>query len=124
MKYAMIFGDELTKFEPIVFVYNNGKYEVLCESAKRQQHYYTHLASRKYDNFEKFLSTFSYFNIESGEVTDDIELLLNKLRAKFGLLQLATQETEANTADRQQENPADAAILKMSRRLRTGNNEN
>ena len=85
MRYAVVTGDEMTEFDPIVFVYNNGEYEVICESPRRQKSYTDHLASDRYKDFDSFLSTFSYFNVATGEVTPSVESKLESLRSTFDI---------------------------------------
>lgn len=123
MKYAFITGDEYTRFEPVVFVFANGKFEVICESSKRQQSYYDYLRNNKFEDLDSLLKTFSYQNVETGDVTPDVESMLNTLRAKFGLSQIADQELENST----QQSPEDSrrlnALMRISKRMRTGANE-
>lgn len=83
MMYAFITGDKYTKFEPIAFVYNEGKYEIICQSFDRQKSWYTYLAANKNQSFESFLTRFTYQDVEMGEVTPKIENILNGLRFEF-----------------------------------------
>lgn len=123
MKYAFITGDDYTKFEPIVFVFSNGKFEVICESFKRQQSYHDYLKNNKFEDLDSFLKTFSYQNVETGDVTPKVESILNTLRARFGLYQIADNEL----FNREQQNPEDDrrsnALMRISKRMRTGANE-
>ena len=123
MKYAFISGDSKTKFEPLVFILDDGKFEVLSESFERQKYYYEHLKSRKYDNFDDLLATFSYMNVETGEVTPEVESMLNAIRAKFAVSQVADQEIniegQQNTGNQRRDN----ALMRISKRMRTGANE-
>ena len=124
MNYAFINGHETIKFDPLVFVYNDGKYEVICQSFKRQKFYYDHLQKNEYPSFEAFLKTFPYCNIDTGEVDEDVESMLNKLRSKFMLQQIA--EEEISLGAEESKNPDrryDAALMKISKRMRTGANE-
>lgn len=123
MRYAFINGDKHTKFEPLVVVYDKNKFEFICESHERQQMYYDYINNNKYDDFDRFLSSFSYQNIETGEVTPDVESMLNTLRAKFGLSQIADNELDNG----QQQDDGDErrinALMRISKRMRTGANE-
>lgn len=123
MRYAFINGDKHTKFEPLVVVYGKNKFEFICESHERQQMYYDYINNNKYDDFDRFLSSFSYQNIETGEVTPDVESMLNTLRAKFGLSQIADNELDNG----QQQDDGDErrinALMRISKRMRTGANE-
>lgn len=123
MKYAFINGDELTKFDPLAVVYNNGKFEFICQSHERQKHYYEHVKNVKYESLEQFVSTFSYFNVETGDVTPDVESLLNRLRARFVVSQIADHEINADNQQNQYDARRDNALLKISKRMRTGANE-
>ena len=124
MMYAFINGDEITKFEPLAVVYDNGKFEFICESHNRQKHYYDHVAKTKYETFDDFLKTFSYFNVEAGTVDDKIESLLNKLRSRFMLRQVAEEEIVQQREESKDPNRRyDAALLRISKRMRTGQNE-
>jgi len=123
MRYAFINGDKSTKFEPLVVVYDNGKYEFICQSHNRQKYFYDHMKNNKYESFDRFLSSFSYQNVETGEVTPDVESMLNTIRAKYGLSQIADQELsnaqQQNTDDDRRLN----ALTRISKRMRTGSNE-
>lgn len=123
-QYAFVSGDGVTNFQPIVFIYDNGKYEVICESFQKQSDYYKYLKSAPDKSFDEFISSFSYFNVESGEVTDEIESMFNKLRAKFMVLQVADQQNQRESETEKRTNPADAVLLRLSQRMRTGTNEN
>ena len=122
--YAFITGDEYTKSEPIAFIYDNGKYEIICSSLERQKSFYDYLKKYKDYSFEQFLSTFSYASIESGEVTPEVESLLNTLRSKFMLQQVAQQEINAQEQDGKNPNrPVETALMKISKRMRNSENE-
>jgi hypothetical protein len=123
MKYAFIGGDSKTKFEPLVFVLDNGKFEIICESFERQKSYYEYLASRKYNNFDDLLATFSYMNVETGEVTPEVESMLNKLRARFAISQVADEELNTENQQNPEEDRQQNALLRISKRMRTGANE-
>jgi hypothetical protein len=123
MRYAIVKGDEVTKFEPVVFVYNNGKYEVICESHERQKRFYEILKSPRFKNFDDFLSTFSYQNVKTGEVNTDVESMLNELRARFSLSQVADQELNTENQKNPEEDRRTNALLRISKRMRTGANE-
>jgi TPP-dependent 2-oxoacid decarboxylase len=123
MRYAIVKGDRVTKFDPIVFVYNNGKYEVICESHERQKNFYDILKSPKYKNFDNFLSTFSYQNVKTGEVNTNVESMLNELRARFSLSQVADQELNTEIQKNPEEDKRSNALLRISKRMRTGANE-
>ena len=97
MMYALITGDEFTKFEPIAFIYNEGEYEVICQSFDRQKSWYTYLDANKNPPFEKFLTRFSYQDVKTGEVTPAIKSSLDGLRLEFAnqhILQLEKKKTE------------------------------
>jgi hypothetical protein len=96
--YAFITGDEYTKFEPIAFVYDDGKYEVVCQSFDRQKSWYTYLAANKNLSFESFLTRFSYQDVNKGEVTPEIETVLNGLRVQFATEHLAEAEKNQTSA--------------------------
>jgi hypothetical protein len=123
MKYAFITGDKKIKFAPIAVVFNNGKFEFICESFERKKFYYDYVQNNNIETLDKFTAGFPYQNIEMGDVTPDVESMLNKLRAKFGLSEVA--ETELNTEN--QRNPEEDrqinALLRVSKRMRTGANE-
>lgn len=123
MKYAFISGDEVTDFPPVVFVNDNDKYEVICQSFNRQKYWYSYLKNNPPESFERFLRGFSYQNVETGEVTPEVESMLNTLRAKYGLSQIADQELnnaqQQNTEDDRRLN----ALIRISKRMRTGANE-
>lgn len=123
MRYAFISGDRNTKFEPLAVVYSNGKYEFICESHKRQRSFYDHIKNNKYESFDRFLSSFSYQNVETGEVTPDVESLLNTLRARFALSQIADQELETGKEQDKEDIGRGNALLRISKRMRNGTNE-
>jgi hypothetical protein len=123
MKYAFISGDEITDFSPLVFVNNNDKYEVICESFDRQKYWYTYLNKNTPQSFERFLSGFSYQNVETGEVTPEVESMLNKLRARFALSQVADAELNTENQENPEEDRQTNALLRVSKRMRTGANE-
>lgn len=121
--YAFITGDEITKFEPLAVVFNNGKFEFICESNKRQASYYDYVNRTKPESLEDFTKTFSYQKVETGEVTPDVESMLNKLRARFALSQVAEQELEADSQQNDDNDRQVNALLRISKRMRTGANE-
>jgi hypothetical protein len=123
MRYAFIGGDSKTKFEPLVFVLDNGKFEIICQSFERQKSYYEYLASRKYTNLDELLATFSYMNVETGEVTPEVESMLNTLRAKYAVSQIADQEIETGKEQDKEDIGRGNALLRISKRMRTGVNE-
>lgn len=122
-KYAYIYGDDFTKFEPVVFVYENGKYEVICQSFTRQKNWYDYLKNTRHETFESFLSSFSYQNVDTGEVTADVESTLNKLRARFALYQVADESQNAETQQNPEDDRRANALMRISKRMRTGANE-
>jgi hypothetical protein len=70
------------------------------------------------------LSTFSYQNVKTGEVTTEVESILNRLRAEFSLSQVADEEIRKQEEERKNPNRnIEQALLKISKRMRTGNNE-
>lgn len=122
MKFAAISGDKYTDFEPVVFIQNGDKFEVLCQSFERQKYWYDYIRERKNFDFEEFLQHFTYQNVQYGDVTPDVESMLNKLRAKFMLAQVAEQEMKPQ----EEESPASrqyAALVRIGKRMRTGENE-
>ncbi len=121
--YARITGDDYTKFEPIVFVNDNNKYEVLCESFDRQKSWYDFMQENSEFSFDDFIKRFSYQDVETGEVTPEVESKLNKLRAKFALSQIADEELEASSQTSEQDDKRGNALLRISKRMRTGANE-
>ena len=90
--YAFITGDEYTKFEPVAFVYDEGKYEVICQSFDRQKSWETYLDANQNPPLEKFITRFSYQNVKTGEVTPEMENVLNGLRVKFANEQIVEME--------------------------------
>ena len=90
--YAFITGDEYTKFEPVAFVYDEGKYEVICQSFDRQKSWETYLDANQNPPLEKFITRFSYQNVKTGEVTSEMENVLNGLRVKFANEQIVEME--------------------------------
>lgn len=122
--YARITGDEYTKSSPIIFVNDEGKYEVICESFDRQKSWYTFLKENPQPSFDNFISRFSYQNVEAGEVTPEVESKLNTLRARFAASQIADQELEAGSQQTNQEDDKRGeALLRISKRMRNGKNE-
>ena len=97
--YAFITGDEYTKFEPIAFVYTEGKYEVICQSFDRKKSWYTYMDANKNLPFENFLTRFSYQNVKTGEITPEIENVLNGLRVKFANEQIVEMEKKPAKED-------------------------
>ena len=97
--YAFITGDEYTKFEPIAFVHNEEKYEVICQSFDRQKSWYAYLDANQNLPLEKFITRFSYQNIKTGEVTPEIENVLNGLRVKFANEQIVEMENKPAEED-------------------------
>jgi hypothetical protein len=97
--YALITGDEYTKFEPIAFVHNEDKYEVICQSFDRQKSWYTYFDANKKLPFDNFLARFSYQNVKTGEVTPEIENVLNGLRVKFANEQIVEMEKKPAEGD-------------------------
>ena len=122
MKYAMIYGDDGVKSEPLIVVYDNGKYEFICKSFDRQKYWYAYIDAREPIPFEKFLRGFTYSNIDYGDVTDEVQSLINKLRAKYMVEHLAQAELEQQ-AKKPQQSDTERALLEISKRIRTGNNE-
>ncbi len=121
--YARITGDEYTKSAPIIFVKDGDKYEVLCESFDRQKSWYSFLKENPQPSFENFISRFSYQDVETGEVTPDVESKLNKLRARFALSQVADAEMNTENQENPEEDRQINALLRVSKRMRTGANE-
>lgn len=121
-RYAFITGDSITPFEPIVFVNNAEKTEVICESVDRRNGWYSFLNENRDISFDDFISRFTYQTIDAGEVTPDVESQLNKLRARFSIISLAQEEID-NTQN-ETSSPLDSAIMRISKRIRTGSNEN
>jgi hypothetical protein len=121
--YARITGDEHTKSTPIIFVKDGEKYEVICESFDRQKSWYSFLKENPQPSFENFISRFSYQDVEAGEVTPEVESKLNKLRAKYALSQIADQELETGSQTSQEDDKRGNALLRISKRMRTGENE-
>lgn len=118
----MISGDSNTSFDPVVFVNDGDDYEVLCRSFSRQKYWYNYLQKSKPVSFEKFLSTFTYQNVEYGDVTDEVQSLLNKLRAKYMVEHIAQAEQEKNK-NQPKQSDTERALLAISKRIRTGENE-
>ncbi len=121
--YARITGDKYTKSAPIIFVKDGDKYEVLCESFDRQKSWYSFLKENPQPSFENFISRFSYQDVETGEVTPDVESKLNKLRARFALSQVADAEMNTENQENPEEDRQINALLRVSKRMRTGANE-
>lgn len=121
--YARITGDEYTKSEPIIFVKDGDKYEVICESFDRQKSWYSFLKENPQPSFDNFISRFSYQNVEAGEVTPEVESKLNKLRARFALSQVADEELNTENQQNPEEDRQQNALLRISKRMRTGANE-
>ncbi len=121
--YARITGDKYTKSAPIIFVKDGDKYEVLCESFDRQKSWYSFLKENPQPSFENFISRFSYQDVETGEVTPDVESKLNKLRARFALSQVADAELNTENQENPEEDRQINALLRVSKRMRTGANE-
>jgi hypothetical protein len=121
--YARITGDKYTKSAPIIFVKDGDKYEVICESFDRQKSWYSFLKENPQPSFENFISRFSYQDVETGEVTPDVESKLNKLRARFALSQVADAELNTENQENPEEDRQTNALLRVSKRMRTGANE-
>ncbi len=85
MKYAFISGDSITKFTPVAFVERGDGIEAICASKQRREHFEDHYKKVKYKSFDHFLHTFSYFDVEAGEATPDVEARLNDLRAEYDI---------------------------------------
>ncbi len=83
MKYAFISGDSITKFIPVAFVEKADGIEAICVSKKRRQHFEEHYDKMKYQSFDQFLGTFSYFDVDAGELDQDVEARLDQLRAEY-----------------------------------------
>lgn len=123
MKYAFITGDAYTKFEPMAIVFDGQKFEIICESQKRQQHYHDYVMRAKVQNLDELLNSFSYQSVETGEVTPEVESVLNTLRARYGLYQIADEELN-NVPQQNPDNDRRLnALMKISKRMRTGANE-
>lgn len=123
MMYAFISGDGYTKFEPLAVVFDGDKFEIICESQKRQAFYYDYINRNKPKTLEDLTKTFSYQNVETGEVTPDVESVLNKLRARFALSQIADQEINNESQQNEIDDRRSNALLRVSKRMRTGANE-
>lgn len=122
--YAFITGDANTKFEPLVFVNDGDNYEVICSSFNRQKEWYSYFRQNPQSSFEDLLSRFSYQNVEYGDVTPDVESMLNKLRSRFAVQQVAEDEVAQQQEEGKNPNMRyDNALLRISKRMRTGANE-
>lgn len=121
-QYAFIYGDDTTKADPLVVVFDDGKYEFICESFRRQSDWYEYVKQHEDMSFDDFLRRFTYMNVERGDISNEVQSRLNKLRAKYVIEHLAQQEQE-----KQQREPkktdTERALLEISKRMRTGINE-
>ena len=123
MRYAFINGDEYAEFEPLVVVFDGSRFEIICQSHKRQKDYYDYIKRNNVKELDSFLRTFSYQTVETGQVTPEVESILNTLRAKFAVSQIADQEIEQQAQEAEGNTRQNNALLRISKRMRTGANE-
>jgi tRNA(His) 5'-end guanylyltransferase len=83
MKYAFISGDEYTKFAPIAFVEKDEGIEAICESKPRKKYFEDYFSIRQNLSFDNFISSFSYFTVDSGNTSPEVEDKLEKLRSEY-----------------------------------------
>ena len=123
MRFLLISSDGLTPFSPIVFVENDESIEVVSNNIKIRKEMNELLKRDAYSTLEKISNRFPYQDSQIGEVTLDIESMLNDIRAEISR-QDETKRQEELELNAQRRMPAiDIALMEMSENMGTKKND-
>ena len=123
MRFLLISSDGVTPFAPIVFVEDESGFEVVSNNIKTRKEMNEILKQDKYDTLEKISSRFPYQDSQIGEITLDIESMLNNIRAEISR-QDETKRQEELELNAQRRMPAiDIALMEMSENMGTKKND-
>jgi 3-polyprenyl-4-hydroxybenzoate decarboxylase len=123
MRFLLISSDGVTPFAPIVFVDGDSGFEVVSNNIKTRKEMNEILKQDKYDTLEKISSRFPYQDSQIGEITLDIESMLNDIRAEISR-QDETKRQEELELNAQRRMPAiDIALMEMSENMGTKKND-
>ena len=117
MRFLLISSDGVTPFAPIVFVDGEDGIEVISNNIKIRKEMKQIISQDKYDSLEKIASRFPYQDSQIGEVSLDIEFMLNNVRAEISKQDEEKRQEELELTAQRQMPAIDVALMEMSKNM-------
>jgi hypothetical protein len=119
MRFLLVSSDGTTPFAPIVFVDDNGSIEVVSNNIKIRKEMKELLKRDAYSTLERISNRFPYQDSQIGEVTLDIESMLNTVRAQISRQDESNRQEELELDAQRQMSPIDIVLIEMDKNMGT-----
>jgi hypothetical protein len=123
MRFLLVSSDGTTPFAPIVFVDDDGSIEVVSNNIKIRKEMKELLKRDAYSTLERISNRFPYQDSQIGEVTLDIESMLNTVRAQISRQDESNRQEELELDAQRQMSPIDIVLMEMDKNMGTQKND-